>query len=45
MYMNGMDREAVVELIQSGGGRIFEIRTDDESIPGYHSLCYAVTRG
>jgi SAM-dependent methyltransferase len=44
MYMNGMDREAVIELIRRGGGRILEIRQDDASIPGYHSLCYAVTR-
>lgn len=44
MYMNGMDREDVVALIERGGGRILEIRQDDESIPGYHSLCYAVTR-
>ena len=45
MYMNGMNREEVVALLERGGGRILEIRQDDQSIPGYHSLCYAVTRG
>ncbi|HEV8413950.1 MAG TPA: class I SAM-dependent methyltransferase [Bryobacteraceae bacterium] len=44
MYMNGMDRKQVVELLERGGGRVLEIRQDDESIPGYHSFCYAVTR-
>jgi SAM-dependent methyltransferase len=44
MYMNGMDREEVVELLERAGGRVLDIRQDDESIPGYHSLCYAVTR-
>jgi SAM-dependent methyltransferase len=44
MYMNGMDRADVIELLKRGGGRVLEIRQDDESIPGYHSLCYAVTR-
>jgi SAM-dependent methyltransferase len=44
MYMNGMDREEVVELLESAGGRVLEIQQDDESVPGYHSLCYAVTR-
>lgn len=44
MYMNGMDREDVVRLLERGGGRILEIQQDDRSIPGYHSFCYAVTR-
>jgi SAM-dependent methyltransferase len=44
MYMNGMDREEVVETLERGGGRLLEIRQDDESIPGYHSFCYALTR-
>ena len=44
MYMNGMDREEVVGLLERGGGRVLDIRQDDESIPGYHSFCYAVTR-
>jgi SAM-dependent methyltransferase len=44
MYMNGMDRQEVVRLLERGGGRILDIRQDDESVPGYHSLCYAVTR-
>ncbi|HEY2842920.1 MAG TPA: class I SAM-dependent methyltransferase [Bryobacteraceae bacterium] len=44
MYMNGMNRSAVVALLERGGGRVLEIRQDDQSIPGYHSLCYAVTR-
>ena len=44
MYMNGMDRPEVVDLLERGGGRILDIRQDDESVPGYHSLCYAVTR-
>jgi len=42
--MNGMDRDAVVALLERCGGRILEIRQDDQSIPGYHSFCYAVTR-
>ena len=45
MYMNGMDRESVTELLQRSGGRVLEIQQDDESIPGYHSLSYAVTTG
>ena len=44
MYMNGMDRDNVVDLLQQSGGRILEIQQDDRSIPGYHSFCYAVTR-
>ena len=44
MYMNGMDREAVIELLERGGGRVLDIQQDDEAIPGYHSFCYAVTR-
>ncbi len=44
MYMNGMDREETVEVLERAGGRILEIQQDDESIPGYHSFCYAVTR-
>jgi len=44
MYMNGMDREEVVTLLEHRGGRVLDIRQDDQSIPGYHSLCYAVTR-
>ena len=44
MYMNGMDRHEVVALLESQGGRLLDIRQDDESVPGYHSLCYAVTR-
>jgi SAM-dependent methyltransferase len=45
MYMNGMDREEVVALLErSSSGRILEVQQDDNAIPGYHSLCYAVTR-
>jgi SAM-dependent methyltransferase len=44
MYMNGMDRDRVVALLERGGGRVLDIRQDDHSIPGYHSFCYAVTR-
>jgi SAM-dependent methyltransferase len=44
MYMNGMDRDEVVELLKRGGGRILNVSQDDKSIPGYHSFCYAVTR-
>ena len=44
MYMNGMDREEVVELLERGGGGCLEIRQDDQAIPGYHSFCYAATR-
>jgi SAM-dependent methyltransferase len=44
MYMNGLDREEVVELLERGGGRVFKVQQDDDAIPGYHSLCYAVTR-
>jgi SAM-dependent methyltransferase len=44
MYMNGMESADVVRLLGSGGGRVLEIRQDDQAIPGYHSLCYAVTR-
>jgi SAM-dependent methyltransferase len=44
MYMNGMDREEVVGLLERGGGRILKIQQDDHAIPGYHSFCYAVTR-
>jgi SAM-dependent methyltransferase len=44
MYMNGMDREEVVELLERGGGRVLNVEQDDKAIPGYHSLCYAVTR-
>lgn len=44
MYMNGMDRKEVVGLLERGGGRVLEISQDDDSIPGYHSFCYAVTR-
>ena len=44
MYMNGMDREEVVELLERSGGRVLQVQQDDQAIPGYHSLCYAVTR-
>lgn len=44
MYMNGMNRDDVIALLERAGGRILEIQQDDESIPGYHSFCYAVTR-
>ena len=44
MYMNGMDREEVVELLERGGGRVLNVQQDDNAIPGYHSFCYAVTR-
>jgi SAM-dependent methyltransferase len=44
MYMNGMDREEVVELLERGGGRVLNVQQDDDSIPGYHSFCYAVAR-
>ena len=44
MYMNGMDRAAVIELLERAGGRILEVQQDDQAIPGYHSFCYAVTR-
>jgi SAM-dependent methyltransferase len=44
MYMNGMDREDVVELLERGGGRVLNVQQDDKAIPGYHSFCYAVTR-
>jgi SAM-dependent methyltransferase len=44
MYMNGMDREEVVELLERGGGRVLDIQQDDTAIPGYHSWCYAATR-
>jgi len=44
MYMNGMDREEVVDLLERGGGRVLNVEQDDNAIPGYHSLCYAVTR-
>jgi len=44
MYMNGMDREDVAAILERGGGRVLSVIQDDQSIPGYHSLCYAVTR-
>jgi len=44
MYMNGMDREDVVELLEHGGGRVLEVGQDDTAIPGYRSLSYTVTR-
>jgi SAM-dependent methyltransferase len=44
MYMNGMNRKQVVGLLERGGGRVLRVQQDDDSIPGYHSLCYAVTR-
>jgi SAM-dependent methyltransferase len=44
MYMNGMDREEVVALLERSGGRILNVQKDDNAIPGYHSFCYAVTR-
>ena len=44
MYMNGMNRQQVVELLERGGGRVLRVQQDDQAIPGYHSLCYAVTR-
>jgi len=44
MYMNGMDRQQVVELLGRGGARVLDIQQDDQAIPGYHSFCYAVTR-
>jgi SAM-dependent methyltransferase len=44
MYMNGMNRKEVVELLERGGGRVLNVEQDDGAIPGYHSLCYAVTR-
>ncbi len=44
MYMNGMDRDEVVRLLEQGGGRVLDVQRDDTAIPGYHSFCYAVTR-
>jgi len=44
MYMNGMDRKEVVELLERCGGRVLNVEQDDNAIPGYHSFCYAVTR-
>jgi SAM-dependent methyltransferase len=44
MYMNGMDREEVVALLERGGARVLDVQQDDTAIPGYHSLCYAATR-
>jgi len=44
MYMNGMNRDEVVELLENSGGRVLDVQQDDHAIPGYHSLCYAVTR-
>jgi SAM-dependent methyltransferase len=44
MYMNGLDREEVVAMLKSAGGRVLDIQQDDDAIPGYHSFCYAVTR-
>jgi SAM-dependent methyltransferase len=44
MYMNGMDRGDVVELLERAGARVLNIQQDDNAIPGYHSFCYAVTR-
>jgi len=44
MYMNGMDRGEVAAILERGGGRVLSVIQDDQSIPGYHSLCYAVTR-
>ena len=44
MYMNGMDREEVVELLERGGGRVLDVQQDDDAIPGYHSFSYAVRR-
>jgi SAM-dependent methyltransferase len=44
MYMNGMDRQEVVDLLERGGGRVLNVEQDDHAIPGYHSFCYAVTR-
>jgi SAM-dependent methyltransferase len=44
MYMNGMDRQQVVELLDRGGARVLNVQQDDHAIPGYHSFCYAVTR-
>jgi SAM-dependent methyltransferase len=44
MYMNGMDRDKVVQLLEQGGGRVLDVQQDDTAIPGYHSFCYAVTR-
>jgi SAM-dependent methyltransferase len=44
MYMNGLDRKDVVGLLERGGSRVLNVQQDDDSIPGYHSFCYAVTR-
>jgi len=44
MYMNGMDREEVVELLRRGGASVLDVEQDDDAIPGYHSFCYAATR-
>jgi SAM-dependent methyltransferase len=44
MYMNGLNHEEVVELLERSGGRVLSVQQDDNAIPGYHSLCYAVTR-
>jgi SAM-dependent methyltransferase len=44
MYMNGMDRKAVVELLERAGAQVLKVQQDDDAIPGYRSLCYSVTR-
>jgi SAM-dependent methyltransferase len=44
MYMNGMNRKHVVQLLEQCGGRVLRVQQDDTAIPGYHSFSYAVTR-
>lgn len=43
MYMNGIERDEVVTLLERNGGRLLEIEEDRASGPGYHSFRYAVT--
>jgi SAM-dependent methyltransferase len=44
MYMNGMNRKQVVQLLEQRGGQVIGVQQDDTAIPGYHSISYAVTR-
>ncbi len=43
MYMNGMDRERVMALLEHHGGKVLEVEANGDAGPQYESFLYAVT--
>jgi ubiquinone/menaquinone biosynthesis C-methylase UbiE len=44
MYMNGINRDRVVELLESHGGEVIDVEPNADAGPQYESFLYAVAR-